>query len=308
MGELKASIVMPTFNKRERLELTLESLKYQTIKPESFEIIIVDDGSTDGTEDIVKGFAKNFDLRYIKKNNEGRSSARNKGMKETRSELIIFCDDDLIVAPTFIEGHIKAHEQEKCVAHGIIYNLPYLKFFKDPSTGRAYDDLDGGELELVKQYCISKDKIKDITHIHKQSKIPLIEKTLQSIFLKNLKEYQWLCCSGANMSCDKALLEAVGGFNTYFGKEWGAEDFELGYRLYKYGVKFMYLHNAHNYHMMHVRMNFKEALEASILKFYECHPEDHIYHLGKLLSGEIKDIGKYMDYVKVHKADSSLTE
>lgn len=303
MGQIFASIVMPTFNKKERLELSIESFEYQTIPPNSFELIIVDDGSSDGTEDMLKGMQRSFPLRYIKKKNEGRSAARNLGIEAARAKLIIFCDDDLIVAPTFVEEHIKAHEQGECVAHGTIYNLPYLKFFKNPSTGEIYQEFSKENLELVKQYCVQKETLRDILKIHKQSKLTLLEKTLQSIFKKNLYEFQWLCCSGANMSCEKDLLQKVGMFNLCFGKEWGAEDFELGFRLYQQKVKFVYLDNACNYHMMHARMNFKEALETSTHKFYECHPEENIYHLEKLLSGEIRDIDEYIHYVKTHKVN-----
>ncbi len=301
MDKTIASIVMPTFNKKERLELTLESFRYQTMDLNHFEIIIVDDGSLDGTKDMLKILEQGLPIRYIKTDNEGRSAARNKGIEMASGNIIIFCDDDLIVAPTFVEAHVNAHNEESCVAHGNIYNLPYLKFFKNPSTGEMYEHQGRDSLEIVKQYCIKKEDIRDILKIHKQSKITLMERIILSTFQKNIYGFQWLSCTGANMSCEKSLLDKVGGFNLCFGKEWGAEDFELGFRLYKENVKFIYLEQGHNYHMMHARMNFNEALEASIGKFYECHPEEKIYHLGKLLSGEIRDIEEYVEYVKTHK-------
>lgn len=301
MKKYKASVVMPTFQKKERMVLTLESFRYQTIKKDEFEIIIVDDGSEDGTDKLVKQYEDVLPLRYIRQKNKGRSVARNTGIRQASSDLILFCDDDLIVSPSFVEAHVKAHEDKVCVAHGQIYNLPYLKFFRNPETGEPYDEFKGQNMDFMKQYCIQKDKISDIEKIHKLSKVTLIEKTIQSIFHKELSELKWLCCSGANVSIPKMLLESVGYFDERLGKAWGAEDFELGYRLHQAHAEFIYLEEGHNYHMMHARMNFKEALEASVKKFYECHPDANIKYLDKLLSGEIRDIDSYIKYVKMQE-------
>lgn len=295
--DVVASVVMPTFNKKERLSLALESFRYQTITTDNYELIIVDDGSVDGTIKTVEEFQSDLPIRYIQQDNKGRSAARNKGIQKARGKILIFSDDDLIAAPTFLEAHINAHKQEECVAHGAIYNLPYVKFFKNPATGETYEEIDSEILLQVKKYCIGKKEVGDIGTIHKQSKTTLLEKNIKKIFMKNLYAYQWLCCTGANVSFEKTLLKDGGMFDESFGREWGAEDFELGYRLYKRGVKFVYLEQGHNYHLMHARMDFKTAMTNSIDKFYSHHPEKEILHLGKLLSGEIRDIEEYIEFI-----------
>ena len=97
---LDASLVIPTYNKKEFLELTLESLVNQTYSHENFEVIVVDDGSTDGTSAFLSESTHfPFQLVYIGQENAGRAAARNAGILRARGETIVFIDDDQIVPP-----------------------------------------------------------------------------------------------------------------------------------------------------------------------------------------------------------------
>lgn len=87
---MNISVVIPTYNRIELLKRSIDSVINQTIKP--FEIIIVDDGSNDGTEAMVK---KKYDsLKLIKQKNKGASAARNSGIKASSGEWICFLDSD----------------------------------------------------------------------------------------------------------------------------------------------------------------------------------------------------------------------
>ena len=101
---LEASLVIPTYNKKEFLELTLASLMSQTYPYEKFEIVIVDDGSTDGTHELFSS-STHFPFRYVyvKQENAGRAAARNTGILRAQGETIIFLDDDQIVPSQFVE-------------------------------------------------------------------------------------------------------------------------------------------------------------------------------------------------------------
>lgn len=99
---IKVSIVIPVYNSAKYLEDCLESASGQTLK--DIEIIIINDGSTDNSEDIIKKFC-NLDNRfvYFKQNNQGVSFARNKGIELARGEYIFFLDADDIVAQDYFE-------------------------------------------------------------------------------------------------------------------------------------------------------------------------------------------------------------
>ena len=87
---MKISVVIPSHNRKELLKRSINSVNNQTIKP--FEIIVVDDGSFDGTEAMIK---RNYDfIKFIKQKNKGVSAARNFGIKVSSGEWICFLDSD----------------------------------------------------------------------------------------------------------------------------------------------------------------------------------------------------------------------
>ena len=87
------SVIVPTYNRIERLLPTLNSILKQDF--ENFELLIVDDGSTDGTEErITKNYADNPQVIYFYKKNEERSVARNFGFQKSKGEYVVFFDSD----------------------------------------------------------------------------------------------------------------------------------------------------------------------------------------------------------------------
>ena len=90
------SIVTPTFNRLDELAYLIGSIKDQTLKPKYFEMIISDDGSSDGTKSQVQKWQEEvlFKLVYVCQNNLGPGAARNKGAKYAQGELIVFIDSD----------------------------------------------------------------------------------------------------------------------------------------------------------------------------------------------------------------------
>ena len=87
---VNVSVIIPTYNRKNLLKRALHSVSNQTFIPR--EIIVVDDGSSDGTKDWV--LARFPDVRYIYQDNSGVSSARNSGIKEAIGSWIAFLDSD----------------------------------------------------------------------------------------------------------------------------------------------------------------------------------------------------------------------
>lgn len=104
------SIVIPAYNRAHLISKTLDSVLNQSY--ENFEVIIVDDGSTDDTEEVVKPYLADQRFRYYRKNNGERGVARNFGVLKSRGEFITFVDSDDLVYPNYL-----SHAQELIDKH-----------------------------------------------------------------------------------------------------------------------------------------------------------------------------------------------
>lgn len=116
MSQIEVSIIIPTFNRKESLKKTLNSLFDQTYPAAKYEVIVCDDNrSKDGTEGMVKKLMMDApcDLRYFKVIKRGIAAARNVGVENARGEIVGFTDDDCVVSSTWIEAAIKYFEDTK---------------------------------------------------------------------------------------------------------------------------------------------------------------------------------------------------
>lgn len=113
------SIIMPTYNRKDIISNAINSILAQDYQ--EFELIIVDDGSTDGTEQYLKeNYAKqlnSFKLRYYKINKSGVCAARNKGLEEAKNDWIAYVDSDNSIVPEFLyvfSNAINKYHNKKC--------------------------------------------------------------------------------------------------------------------------------------------------------------------------------------------------
>lgn len=113
------TVVIPSFNRHSLLLEALASVFAQTVQ--DYELVIVDDGSTDATREALSPYKDK--LRYIWKENGGEASARNRGIREARAPLIAFLDSDDLWEPTFIEatvGHFERNHHLALVGTGCV--------------------------------------------------------------------------------------------------------------------------------------------------------------------------------------------
>lgn len=97
---MKLSVIIPTFNGKNRIKNCLDALLQQSVKP--YEIIVVDDGSNDDTAIFVKNKYQNL-ITYLNQPNQGPASARNSGAKVAGGDILVFVDDDCKPLPDFLE-------------------------------------------------------------------------------------------------------------------------------------------------------------------------------------------------------------
>ena len=111
----KVSVIVPAYNRAKLLSRALESIFAQTFN--DYEVIVVDDGSKDETPEVIKQFAGR--VKYIRKENGGSASARNRGIEESKGEYIAFLDSDDTWVPEKLEEQVKVLDAHKNV--GIVY-------------------------------------------------------------------------------------------------------------------------------------------------------------------------------------------
>jgi glucosyl-dolichyl phosphate glucuronosyltransferase len=102
-------VIICSFNRCNYLPKLLESLKTQTLSKERFEILIVDNNSTDHTRKVISTFQESLpNLKYIFEPRQGLSIARNRGMSETESPLVVYIDDDAYAEPEWLASFVES--------------------------------------------------------------------------------------------------------------------------------------------------------------------------------------------------------
>jgi len=209
MTKPKISVVLGTYNQKETLQIVLDGYNHQTASNEDFEVIVIDSSSPDGTFEMMEGLTPSFQFRPIKRDNHGKTAARNYGVSVARGDLILITDADMIPDKHLIEEHLLAHESASKATcfEGTTFNMHALEWPTQESN--LY---------------------------------PYIRESLKPL----QKLGFWYFLTG-NISFPKDLIESEGGFSEDF-QGYGWEDIELGYRLHLKNVPLRYLPSAKNYH------------------------------------------------------------
>lgn len=129
------TVVVPAYNAERFLAETLEAVLAQDYSP--IELIVVDDGSSDSTADVVARFAS---ARYLRQENSGPSAARNAGISASTGELITFCDSDDTYRPDKVSAQVRylaAHPDVDCV---MVHHRTFVEPGTEPPDWMAKDD------------------------------------------------------------------------------------------------------------------------------------------------------------------------
>ena len=201
---MKLSVIIATFNRRDLLARTLPPLLTQEFLPAQYEVLVVVDGSTDGTVEFLSTLSNRGNLRVIEQPNRGQAAAINTGLQESRGEIVLFMDDDILCGPNVVAEHANAERIDKqCMAFG-----PVLV---------ASDGRDRLALDWARTFC-------DEFFRSKAHEAP---------------EKGWYgCMASANSSMPRNVALAIGGLDDSFSR---GNDVEFGFRLLKAGYTFAYL-------------------------------------------------------------------
>jgi glycosyltransferase involved in cell wall biosynthesis len=106
---MKCSVIIPAYNSGSTISSCLESALNQSLSKKDYEVILVDDGSSDNTTKI----AENYSVKIIKQNNQGPAAARNRGAQEAKGKVLIFTDSDCQTDNKFVETILIPFEQDR---------------------------------------------------------------------------------------------------------------------------------------------------------------------------------------------------
>ncbi len=238
------SVVIPTYNRSRGLINALNHLVAQTIPADNYEIIVVDDGSTDDTEEVISNLKSQIsrlrqgfggqakpEIKYFKTENGGPAKARNFGIKQSRGEIVFFTDDDCIVPLNWMRvlaGGYKRYPdavgvggwivppKEELERNTVAKSIYYFSFFNN---------------SRISPFLLSHEIISDD---------PMVC-------------FETFAYNTANMSFRRGILEKIGGFREEF--RWpGYEDNDLALRVLHGNNKILYL-PIHVIHLSHLNVS-----------------------------------------------------
>jgi len=161
---MDVSVVIATYNRKSLLEKSLECLFCQDYPKDKYEIVVVDDGSTDGTEQMIKREISPCRLKYLRHNRrEGPSKARNFGISKAKGKVIIFIDSDILVPPQFISEHMRFHKKYKnVIVDGPAINAQRIEGVFNNKWGKflAFFDFFGASFITANTSCRKENLIK----------------------------------------------------------------------------------------------------------------------------------------------------
>jgi GT2 family glycosyltransferase len=268
-GDIEVSIIIPSQNKYPLNKLTLYSLEYQTFDPAKMEVILIDDASTDETEEQLKTYQPPYQFKYIRSTERlGRARVRNVGIQAARGSVLIFLDAEMLTEPNFVENHYKSHQnQNNLILSGAMYLRALYSCifpaFSEQQLNKVADSTKQNQA-LYSRYKQCKFPL--------EQPYPLIDK--REIAQKSFKElsfnaypwyqqivrnfnedlegyaFPWMAFLTGNMSIRRELIIQAGMFDEEF-YHYGYEDWELGYRLYQMGAHYKISNEIVTYHQEH---------------------------------------------------------
>ena len=207
-SEVQLSVVIATHDRRRKLRRCLDSLASQSQDPSTFEVVIADDGSGDGTAAMVAELRMPYALRVLGLEKGGKSAALNAAIATDLAPVCLFLDDDVVASAQLVSAHLAAHREDpRVLGIGPLTQPParsrdWLPHAHAAAWNRRYEELEGRELD-------------------------------------------WPECYGGNFSAPLDSLREIGGFATEIP---AIEDIELGYRLVAAGCRPRYLPDARGVH------------------------------------------------------------
>lgn len=203
------SVIIPTCDRLPILKSCLMHLENQSLPPNTFEVIVVDDNSSDGTAEFLANYTPPFSFKFIiQPQRLAPAQARNIGILTARSDIILFLNDDALLCHQGLQIHLQAHRAAPDIPFSLLGSFHFPPNFTQTPWGYVLEHSD-----LIFDYAT----------------------------MNNRTAYDFFHYYTCNISTPRSALLAAGMFDSNFtGKLWGAEDIDLGYRLQNIGLPVIY--------------------------------------------------------------------
>jgi GT2 family glycosyltransferase len=204
------SVIIPTYNRCRKLAKVLAALEAQTLDKRHFEVIVVDDGSTDATQAQMADYQKRspLRLRYVRQQNKLQGAARNYGITLAEEPLVLFMGDDIIPGSDFLQEHLDFHRRHNPTGDAVVVGkirwpkelraTPFMQFVNDEGAQFGFAAMD------------------------------------------HPGPWQFDCFYTSNISVPRRMLLQLDHVFDEDFKTYGWEDTELGYRLERNGMRLLY--------------------------------------------------------------------
>lgn len=250
------SIVIPYFNKKYEIDLVLRAIANQDFDLGRIEIVLVDDGSPEDIADHVSEYGSRLKISCHQLPHSGnRGANRNFGASKAVGDRILFLDSDMVMENDCLSIYDSECKGERDIVLG---TRQMLFEFDRKFINRTVIDT---QMEVLRSLPASNDeRISHLNHYRSAGR---------------RLTGQWQLVYSHSMMVSKKALQDVGGFDEEFSKNWGAEDVELGYRLYKAGCAITLDERIRSYHLYHPTNHDAniESLKRNYVLFLRKHPD-----------------------------------
>jgi len=211
-SDLSFSVIVPTYSRLPILKKCLGALEAQTLPSTAFEVIVIDDGSADGTEEFLTQYRPPFRLEYLRQKNSGTGAARRNGVAHASGEYLLLMNDDTICDRDVLKQHLRIQQENPGQGWAVLGNFEY------PAAARLR--------ALTRYFCVE----------------PFM---FPQVSMEEGCPYGYSHFITCNLSVSREAVVEAGSFDSTYKL---SEDTELGIRLYERGYRVLYHPDAHAFH------------------------------------------------------------
>ena len=206
------SVIVPTYNRLPILRRCLAALEAQTLPSTHFEVIVIDDGSSDATQELLTQYRPPFLFHYLRQKNSGTGAARRNGVAHASGEYLLLMNDDTICDRDLLKEHLQVHRKYASERWAVLGNFEY------PSAAR--------HRALTRYFCVE----------------PFM---FPQVSMEEACPYGYSHFITCNLSIRRDAVVDAGSFDSTYKL---SEDTELGIRLFEQGYRVFYHPDAHAFH------------------------------------------------------------